>query len=241
MRMVPFPVGLPITALTPQGGPLVLGSTTSGTRKTQVVVDPTGGLWSFTLEVAKMKGPMARAFSQLSVALHGGANCCRVPFFDPDEPSFREMGINVSDNYDQQYVSWSNGEFWSNGKPWRIGKPLATIAAASAKNSGTITIDTTAWGGVLPTFFGIVGHFAVYCVTGSTFSGNVATCRVFPPVRRAITTTDYATLRPVMAAQLTGPSGAPWSRDASAMSGAQLDIIEVPDEVVLNYVTEDYP
>lgn len=241
MRMVDFPVDLPFTAITPTGGPQVRGSTVSETKLSQTIVDPFGGLQAFSVDIGPMYGAFARAFSRLSLSAQGGANCFRFNFYDPDEPTYRELGLSVSDVEGQDYAAWSNNKFWSNGKPWTLGKPLATISAASAKNAGTITIDTTEWGGTLPTFFGIVGHFAVYGITGATFSGNIATCRVWPPVRKAITTDDYATLRPVMAAKLTGPDGAPWSRNGDSMTGARLNIVEVLDETVRTYVTEDYP
>lgn len=236
MRMVSYPVDLPFTSLTPSGGPTVLGATESDTAFVQTVVNPFG-LWRFQVDFPAMKDRWAREFKRLSVAALGGANCFRFPFWDFDEPGFKELGLTAPQSCK---VLWSNGEPWSNGQPWTVGKPLALVAAASAKDTATITLDLTNWNGVVPSFFGIVGHFAVYAVIGvQSQTGNVATLRVWPPVRRAVTAEDYATLRPVMAARIAGPSGASWSRQVETMGGSRLDMVEVPDETVLNYVVED--
>lgn len=235
MRMVDYPVGLRFASLTPSGGPSVIGATESETSFVQGVINPYG-LWRFQVDFPAMKGPMARAFKTLSASAQGGANVFRFPFFDFDEPSFSELGITAPQNCK---VNWSNGLPWSNGQSWIAGKPIVPVTAASAKDSGTITLNIADWNGVVPGFFGIVGHFAVYANIGASVSGDIATIRVWPPVRRAITTDDYATLRPVMAARISGPTGAAWSRQTEVMQGVRLDMLEVLDETVLAYVTED--
>ena len=238
MRMVDYPVGLPFSGLTPVGGPSVLGATESDTAYVQTVVNPFG-VWRFQADFTPMKGRMARAFSTLSASALAGANCFRFPFWHFDEPGFAELGIAVPGRCE---VPWSNGEPWSNGHGWQVGKPIVPVTAASAKGGGTITLDLTLWNGVIPAFFGLVGHFAVYSMIGvAERNGDVATLRVWPPVRRAVTTDDYATLRPVLAAKIAGPQGAPWSRPTEMLSGARLDMVEVPDEVVLSKVSEDAP
>lgn len=234
--MVDYPVGLRFAALTPAGGPTVLGTTESETSFVQGVVNPFG-VWRFQVDYTPLRDRMAREFKRLSVSALGGANCFRFPFWDFDEPSFAELAMTVPQTCK---VNWSNGETWSNGQAWSAGKPVVPVTAVSAKDTGTITLDLTDWNGVVPSFFGIVGHFAVYSVTGvQSQIGNAATLRVWPPVRKAITTSDYATLRPVLAARISGPAGASWSRQTEVMSGTRLDMIEVPDETVRTYVTED--
>jgi|GEM_PF-3597207 len=243
MRMVDFPVDLPFSVLTPDGGPDIIGITQSATKKQQTSIDPWAGLWSFTLEIAALQEAAARAFTRLSISAHSGANCFRLPFFDPHEPTWSELGLNVGEAKIDQYQNWTNDTMWAHGLPWGTGKPLAQITAASAKDSGQISIDLSAWSGVLPTFFGIVGHFAVYGVQGARFAGDIATVKVWPPVRKAITVSDYATLRPVMCAKVDGKNGASWSSvgRSKTLEGARLSVIEVPDETVREYVTEDYP
>lgn len=240
MRMVDFPVGLPIRTQRPLGGPGVLGQTQSETEKTQVVTSPFGDLIRWEVTCPPMKGRQARAFKTLAAAANSGANCFRMELCDFDEPGFDELGLDIS-TAPYVKVPLSNGEALSNGELLTLGKPLADIVAASAKNSGTVTIDASAWGGVLPTWFGIVGHFAAYFITGAVFNGDIATCRVWPPVRRAITTGDFATMRPVVAMQVIGEGGAPWSRQIEVQDGMQISMQEVLDEIVRTYVTEDYP
>ena len=122
-----------------------------------------------------------------------------------------------------------------------IGKPVVPVTSVSAKDSGTITFDASLWNGVVPSWFGLVGHFAVYRVEGVVFNGNDAVCRVWPPVRRAIATSDFVTMRPTAAMRITGPDGASFVDNLAATDGAQLTMAEVPDEVVRAYATEDYP
>ena len=240
MRMVDFPVDLPIRTRRPIGGPGVLGATQSETEKSQVVTSPFGDLLRWEITCPPMRGAGARAFKQLTVAAQSGANCFRFELCDIDEPSYGELGLNISNSQGGK-VPFSNGQTFTNGKLMTLNKPLADIAAASAKNSGTIVIDASAWNGVLPAWFGIVGHFAAYFITGAVFNGDIATCRVWPPVRRDIATSDFATMRPVVAMQLMGPGGAAWSRQIEVQDGMTLQMQEVLDETVRAYVTEDYP
>jgi hypothetical protein len=216
-----------------------MGVTQSETAFVQGVFDPFG-LWQFEMEIAPMYGGMARAFTRLSASAAGGANCFRVPFVDSQEPSHEELGLTFPLGRDRRFCRWEGGQAWSNGLPWLSGKPVVPVTAASAKDSGTITLNISDWNGVLPTFFGIVGHFAVYAITGVTSEvGDEVTVRVWPPVRKAITTSDYATLRPVLACRLSSGNGAPWTMKREIVDGAKLLVTEVPDEVVRAYVTED--
>ena len=239
MRMVDYPVGLSFKTIRPLNGPDVIGATVSQEKFGQSVHDPFGGLAQFEVTFPPMRSSMARAFSRLSGSAYSGANCFRFNFFDPDEPGWDEIGN--SDYEHSSKVTWSNGQKWAHGQPWIAGKPIVPVTVSSANGAGSITLDVSEWNGVVPSFFGIIGHFAIYRTIGVVENGNEATVRVWPPVRKAVTTTDFATMRPTCAMRVASPDGAPFLRDVAVMDGAQLTMAEVPDEVVRKYVTEDYP
>lgn len=238
MRMIDYPVGLVFTSNAPTGGPQQIGATESATSFVQNALNPFG-VWKFQVDYPALKGAMARAFTTLTASHLAGTNCFRFPFRHLDEPGFRELGIPTPPGYT---VPWESGQPWAHGEPWKMSKPIVPVTSASAKGAATISLDVTLWNGIVPSFFGIVGHFAVYSQIGvRRRDGNLVELRVWPPVRRAITIDDYATLRPILAARVDGPSGAVGARDAMRMRGNRINMIEVLDETVLRDVTEDYP
>lgn len=225
MKMVKFPIGLPVTGLTPLGGPRTIGQSQSETAFAQNVVDPFG-LWSFKLDFGPLQRGAARAFKRLTTSAHAGANCFRLNFFDPDEPTYEEMGTHAP------AVRWSNNQTWAHGQGWKPATPKAVAAAESPAGSAQITLNIKNWRGILPAYFGIVGHFAVYSIVDTDVNGDIATLTVWPPVRHKIETGALATFRPVLAARLIDDQGASWQNTGKSTTGASLSVIEVLDETV---------
>src|SRR5690606_27156301 len=76
---------------------------------------------------------------------------------DPDIMSPAEAGITgpfqkssspevIANVGDQGGVAWSNGEPWSNGFNWQPAYPTVAVAAASAYDSGIVTLADEFWG-----------------------------------------------------------------------------------------------
>lgn len=92
-------------------------------------------------------------------------------------------------------VPWDNGQAWSNQENWD-GDFTARYAAAGLKGAVTMSFDLTGVGPiVLPGH--TVGHeFESYLVDEISYSGDVATAVVTPPLRRNIAIGDNCYLRP---------------------------------------------
>ena len=67
-------------------------------------------------------------------------------------------------------------------------------------------------------------HLGLYVVTEVIAAGQY---RVWPPLRKAVSTNDYATLYPVMAMRLESENSANLPRDARNTSGASMTLVEV--------------
>ena len=180
-----------------------------------------------------MRGQLARRYRGWITSLHGGANATRVPFCDWDGLSKQQRG--VSGDLAQ---NWSNGEPWSNGQPWRGYAPLVAVSAAASLDDDTISLADTSWGHSLD-----VGdqigfcplHFGVYMVTEVIDDGEY---RIWPPLRKALATTDFATLRPTMAMRLESEDAASANRGAAFIENASVTLVEALDADVRTYWTD---
>lgn len=230
-RLVSWPVGLGANGREPLSGPRAVsgGSTTSIGNFVQTFASPFA-LWRWRFSFPPMRGQMARRYRGWITSLHGGANATRVPFCDWDGLSKAQRG--VTGDLSQP---WSNGQPWGNGQPWQGFAPVVAVSAAAALDDDVVSLTNTAWGYSLDIgdqfgFFPF--HFGLYMVTEVIEPGQY---RIWPPLRKALATTDYATLRPTIAMRLESEDAATANRDNAFISNAQVTLVEV-----LDYDARDY-
>jgi len=235
-RLLDWPAGLMYRTRTVISGPRSIraGSSESSTGYVQSVASPFG-LWRIQFTFPPKKGKAARAMNGLITALHGGANAVRVPIYDPDQLGYQDLGINVAD--DDPQVDWGETELpWSDlGLQWRLGYPPLDIEAAAAKGATQIEVDATSWGAEidLGTMLGMEpSHFGAYVVTEVITPG---TLRIWPPLRKAITTSNKANLTPTLAMRLMGEGDATISRELGTTSEASLTLTEVEPDTIDEY------
>jgi len=238
-RLLDWPSGLGIRASQPLSGPRTVGaaSSTSIGDFTQTVASAFGGwTYSFTFPVCKDKA--ARRLRGWVTALHGGANATRVPFIDGDLMTFSEAGLSYSAQVERFGNSWSNGEGWSNGENWAASMPVVSVSAASAKGATIISLADAFWGHGLNDgdFIGFFPfHLGKYEVTQVIAPGIY---RIWPPLRKAIATTDKATLNPVLAMRMTGEGAASLSRGLAMMEETTISLFEVFDYDARDYFAD---
>lgn len=234
-RLLTWPHGLwGIDDVKPINGPNARssGSTTAqdGSEQTRSGI---GDVVALELRLSAKNGLIgARLQRGLMLGLHSGANAMRLQFNDPDIMTPAEAGI-VGAFAEQD---WSNGQPWSNGEGWAPSYPVVPVAASAAVDTGVVTLANEFWGYTLGLgdyigFFPF--HFGLYCVTEVIDEGQY---RVWPRLRKALTTDDYATLHPTLVMQAIGPTPAP-GRDLSA-TGGSLTLKEVIDPYVRSYFTD---
>lgn len=93
-------------------------------------------------------------------------------------------------------MPWGNGEPWSNGQNWELTAPNVQLAEAAYFDSTIILLQDDAWGhrlgmGDYLGFFPL--HFGLYTITEEFGDGEY---RIWPPLRKALTSDDFATLYP---------------------------------------------
>lgn len=239
MRLINWVHGLPIVGMEPLTGPRAVrsSSTESVTGFPQSVSSPFGmHRWMFA--IGPIRGPMYRSYRGLVTALHGGANAVLISFPRFDQLTLAEAGIDATQQEALSGTPWSNGAPWSNGENWSVGRPLVPVAVDGAKGASVVHIANEFWGYSLKRgdVFGFVPlHLAWYTVTEVQTPGSY---RIWPPLRKAITVEDWATLRPTMAMKLEGESGGTASRGRVLAEGNSLTMVEVEDATVRAYVTD---
>jgi hypothetical protein len=238
-RLVSWPVGLKAKAREPLAGPRAVsgGSTTSIGNFTQTVASPFG-LWRWRFSFPPMRGQKARRYRGWITSLHGGANATRVPFCDWDGLSFAQRGIVTTSDAWRQGSPWSNGMQWANGENWKSSSPNVAVAAAAALDATTVKLSNVFWGHGLDIgdqfgFFPF--HFGLYMVTERIAPGEY---RIWPPLRKAVSAGDFATLSPVLAMRLESEEAATANRDAAFISNAQVTLVETLDYDVRDYFAD---
>ncbi|WP_026790341.1 hypothetical protein [Pleomorphomonas oryzae] len=243
-RLISWPIGLDWTSREPLSGPRAVGSGSSESVASFVqTFSSPFGLWRWQFSLPALRGQLARRYRGMVTALHGGANAVRVDFKDPDGLSWDDLGIKMDVQRELIGEPWSNGQPWRlagdpfGGQNWRPGKPWETVAAAAARGDSIVTLGTGSFGPKLDAgdLFGFVGVFAVHVVTEVLSGGRF---RVWPPLRRAITTADYATLTPVMAMRLEGESGANLPRGVTVMENLAITLVEVEHRHVAQFFAD---
>lgn len=237
-RLVDWPSGCGIRALDVINGPQTIGAGQSNSigDVAQTVATPFGA-WSYQFLIPVCKGTLARRIRGWVAAMHGGANATRVPWVDGDMQTFAEVGLNYSIENQFNGIAWSNGNPWSNGQGWKPSYPFVSVASASAKGQTLVRLSDTWWGRALG-IGDIIGfspfHFGKYMVTEVLGDGLY---RVWPPLRAAITTADFATLKPVLAMRMTSADAAKLSRSVDKMEETTIIMTEVFDADVRTYFT----
>ena len=147
------------------------------------------------------------------------------------------MGVTASSDEWSAGQPWSNDQSWSNGENWASSPPTVAVAAAAALADTEVSLADSYWGHDLDIgdFLGFSPlHFGLYMVTEVIEAG---TYRIWPPLRKALTTSDFATLRPTMAMRLESEEAASASRGVEAAEGLSVTLVEVLDADVRDYFT----
>lgn len=192
-----------------------------GTEQTFVGI---GDVVAFRYTLPPSMNRQARRERGNLLALHSGANAVRIRLLVGDDLSPSEAGL--VEPFGAQ--TWSNGQAWDNGGLWAVSYPDVPLAAAAALDDGIVKIADQYWGhnlgigdpiGFYPFYFG--AHFVTEII-------NPGEYRIWPRLRKALTTSDYATLHPVLVMR-TKPGGATMVRGAVHTEGNSVELVEVFD------------
>jgi len=237
-RLIAWAPGLQYITMEPLSGPRTIGSGASQSigGYTQSVASPFG-LWRWKFGFAPMRGDGLRRYRGMVAALHGGANAVRVPIYDPDMiTNVHSLGIgNVNG------VTFDNGLGWRIGgtsRPFRVSRSPVALTMALSVGSTNVSLDPSGWGGTLDVGSYISfwpDYFGLHVVTQVYAPGEY---KVWPPVRRARTTSDYATLDPVLAMRLESEEAGATSRGQWLAEGLTLTMVEVEDADVRSYFAD---
>lgn len=223
----------------PLSGPRAVGA--GGSQTIGNFAQTTGspfGLRRMKFLFPPLEGREARDFRGWTTALHGGANCTRWSFFDPDRMTFAEAGVvGVTGEHIPVYP-WENGQPWSNGMGWELTRPNVKVSATTAKDGTIIKLGSEFWGHTLSRgdyigFFPF--HFGMYEITKVIAPGQY---RIWPQLRKEITPDDFATLSPVLAMRMESEEGATLSRGGVFWEGTAITLIEILDYDVRKYVED---
>ncbi|WP_368517486.1 hypothetical protein [Rhizobium sp.] len=238
-RLLDWPQGLRWNAWKPLSGPQSIGAgaNTSIGDVTQSVASPFGARY-LQFSFPPMRGALARRARGLVTALHMGANAVRVRPGDWDGMSMAEAGMTITTQQKQDGIPWANEMAWSNGQNWRPTKPNVAITVAAARDATIISLSGQFWGHRLGMgdYFGFFPfHFGLYEVTEVVAPG---TYRIWPPLRKAVTPSDFATLYPVLAMRLLSNNLPDANRSAAFLEGLTISLFEVFDYDVRDYFAD---
>lgn len=235
-RLISPPIGLGTTSIEPLAGPrsVSAGVTQSIGNFVQTFGSPFG-LWRFQFSFPAMHQSLFRRYRGWITALHGGSNATRWTFFDPDAMSFQEAGVNASNFEIASGKPWSNGMPWSNGENWKTGRPVVGVAATASRNATVVKLGSAWWGHKLGIgdyigFFPF--HFGMYEVTEVIVPGEY---RIWPPLRKTISASDFATLSPTLALRLESEDAATAGRSLVVADGLTATFVETFDYDVRDY------
>ncbi|MPZ58433.1 MAG: hypothetical protein GEU91_18460 [Rhizobiales bacterium] len=239
-RLLGWIDGVGFVSRQPLTGPRTVGSAATESIGGFVqTVASAFGAWRWSFNVQPMNGRLFRLFRGMVTALHGGANAVRVPFDDPDIMSWAESGVDTTPAEIRAGVPWSNGASWSNGENWGVGRPWVGIFGNHVKGDDTIRLNNQHWGRDLVggEWIGFVPfHFGLYIITERI--DDVGNYRIWPPLRKALTATDFATLTPIMVMRLESEAAATAGRGVAVADGNSLTMVEVEDSDVRDYFSE---
>lgn len=238
-RLLTAPSGLGIISMEPLSGPRVVGG--GGSQSMDGFVQTSAapfGLWRWQFSFHSMREDEFRRYRGWITALHGGANATRWSFFDPDMMRPSQAGFSVSEFVRWDSIAglgWSNGEQWSNGMSWKPSPPLVRVGKSGSRGATTIALCSEHWGDRLDVgdYFSMAPfYFGLHVVTEVLEPGSY---RFWPPLRKAITTTDFMTLNPVLAMRLESEDSAKVGRGLVTADSASIVLIECLDYDVRDY------
>lgn len=229
-RLVSWPDGLRSNFREPLSGPRTVGAGSTGSigNFTQTFASPFGA-WRWRFQFPPIRGQLFRRYRGWITALNGGANATRVPFCDWDGLTRQQMGLDIPAVEWQAGEPWSNGQPWANGQNWQNSPPQVAVAGASAQGGTIVTLGAQFWGHGLAAgdFLGFLPlHFGLYMVTEVLDPGRY---RVWPPLRKAVTIGDLATLRPTLAMKLESEDAANAPRGVAFAEDLSVTLVEVLD------------
>lgn len=229
-RLLNWPLGVKVMGRRPLSGPNVYSSGPSLSGDIQTISSPFG-LQSWQFDIQPLNGAALRDWRGMVAALHGGANALRVSFYDVD-------GFEYTTNkYKRPITTTSNGLTLSNGKPIITFDGEVSIDMPTAKDGTLIHLKNENWGYDLQVgdWIGFAPfHFGLYHVTEAYDDGLY---RIWPPLRKALTTDDIAVKTITMAMRMTGEGAAPLNRGASHAMDLSITLTEIPDYTVRAYFT----
>ena len=138
-----------------------------------------------------------------------------------------EMGVNSSSAVWKAGQNWSNGKPWSNGQKNKSSPPMVSVLTGALERSTEIYLTANHWGhdlGIGDKIGFMPFHFGMYMVTEVYEPGHY---RIWPPLRKDITASTYANLRPVVAMRLESEEAATFSRGASFIENPAAVMVEV--------------
>lgn len=225
-RLLSLPDGIGIAAITPINGPGARssGRNTSVTGQETTFAAPTDRV-EFELVFAPATDARARAQRGAVISLMSGANAMRIPLIDPDRRKFPDL----------YSVPFSNGATFFNGVKFAPSPRLIRTQTSPAGSSIVKLVGSEAGAQDLEVGeqIGFVDHYGWYMVLGKV-PGSGSNYYVWPRLRKALTTNDYCTLRPVIVAK-TMPGGFALGRGQLTTEGQSVQLVEVLDSEVRAY------
>lgn len=227
-RLISWPRNLGLSEFEWLNGPLAVSGSPNGSkisgRQPQVIASPFGWL-SFRASYPELQGTLERRHRGLMMALHSGANAVRVKWQYGSTLTPAEAGYVGT----FEGKTWSTGYTWSTGFNWAPALPHVTVASAAEINATEVILTDEFWGrsleiGDIFGFFPL--HLGWYFVT-EVFSDGAY--RIWPPLRKAITTDTFATLTPTAAFALTPGEKVTIRRGINTVEGAQATFDEIFD------------
>lgn len=179
-----------VAKLTPVSGPASAGSGSNtlanGSEQTFAGFN---SAWVFDMAFPPSQGQQARREYGWMIALHNGANAARYQYVDGERMTPVEAGLPASATWD---CTWDC--------TWETGYETVTLSAAVAKDATQVTLADELWGHSL-NYGDVIGfgtaYFGAHVVTEVISAG---TYRVWPPIRKALTTSEHrANLEPTLA------------------------------------------
>ncbi|WP_275790567.1 hypothetical protein [Pararhizobium gei] len=235
-RLLQWPLGVRWNRWKALNGPQSIGSSASTSigDVTQSIASPFGAR-HLQFSFPPMRGVKARRMRGTLTALHMGANAVRVSICDFDGMSRADAGMALTADQQNNGLPFGNGLSWSNGQNWNLTKPHVKVSEFAAFDSTIIRLSDTFWGrqlgmGDMLGFFPF--HFGLYEVTKVFGNGRY---RIWPPLRKAVTNTDYATLRPVLAMRLLSSNLPDADRGPVFLEGLTVSLFEVFDYDLRDY------
>jgi len=232
-RLISSPDSTVVIASTPISGPNARGSgSTTASDGSEQTFSSIGDVVAFDFKFVARKGAAARRERGWFKALHSGVNATRFTFCDLDKMSLTDAGIQSPPS-----SNWSNGQPWANGLGWAASYPLVSVVAASSLDSGVVELSPDFWGHSLDIgdYVGFMPfHFGMYTITEVIVPGKY---RIWPRLRRAITTDDFATLTPTIAMRPISAGAISQGRGLFMTNSQSISMVEVFDYDVRSHFT----